>query len=311
MRFYRDRPDVLTDVTWYFVPEGTPWIGVPNVFNSRNWYLNTPSPWPQLGEVEGAPRPWSNGHAPAALAQARCGSSDRAWSDGVSFDQADTVPHTDSGILICCLRGPFMPEVMSVRCDDGSLDVAPSFGDVECHLNVANSNVWTGSQFFIVNGLTFSHWISSDPAFAPPLDPEILAGIDGSTTPGQTLLAYYGDRGAGPMLNGRIFADGRNWYFGSFRISMDHGQPDAGLNVRQLGNQAAVLVTPNGSLVSAGPQFRAETFANVGLFQIGHAGEIGTNQVEAPAGIGTVIGRFPVYDAEGVFLGYVPVYDSV
>jgi len=50
-------------IDWYFLPVDAPWCGVPNVLNSRNWYLGTIG-WPDLGEVEGAARPWRNGSVP-------------------------------------------------------------------------------------------------------------------------------------------------------------------------------------------------------------------------------------------------------
>jgi len=63
MRFYPDRPDIQTPVRWYFtLPGAKPFPGF-TVFGSFNW-MESKNAWPLLGEVIGAPRPWSNGQAP-------------------------------------------------------------------------------------------------------------------------------------------------------------------------------------------------------------------------------------------------------
>jgi hypothetical protein len=61
MRFNPDEPREETRVRWYFTKPDAKWCGLPNVFNSRNWYKGVPN-WPLLGEVEGAARPWDDGH---------------------------------------------------------------------------------------------------------------------------------------------------------------------------------------------------------------------------------------------------------
>jgi hypothetical protein len=110
MRFFPDRPDVLTTVDWYFTDDtaatgnpGIAWIGTPNVFNSRNWYKGTIN-WPMLGEVEGSPRTWRDGSFPVAMnGGGRVGEPD-VWDNGVPFNQA--VPDSPCGAPCQAFHGP-------------------------------------------------------------------------------------------------------------------------------------------------------------------------------------------------------------
>ena len=103
MRFYSDPAAPLVDVQWYFVPRGTPFIGMSTPFCSRNWELDVGWDANQLGEVFGAPRIWRNGskvgNAPGTGPP--CGHA-AAWLNGQVLPPAPPVPVNDLGTPLCC-----------------------------------------------------------------------------------------------------------------------------------------------------------------------------------------------------------------
>jgi hypothetical protein len=91
MRFFENDLTIETPVKWYFTSPDAKWCGLPNVFNSRNWYGGTIG-WPLLGEVEGAARPWSNGSGGCQTGKGPFGSEDQ-WLEGASTSEAvDSTP---------------------------------------------------------------------------------------------------------------------------------------------------------------------------------------------------------------------------
>jgi hypothetical protein len=104
MRFYPDRPDVLTRVQWFFVSPTTPFLEADNVFTSRNW-ADAADFWPDLGEVQGYKRPWRNGSPPAVAPQVDSCGSVHAFAEGVPFAERGTRLYRSDGQLVCC-AGP-------------------------------------------------------------------------------------------------------------------------------------------------------------------------------------------------------------
>lgn len=71
-------------IRWFFTPPNAPLLGIPTVFDSRNWSeFRATGTWPDpVGEVSGAGRTWSNGDTPFRDLQGyhgRCG-PDAAWA---------------------------------------------------------------------------------------------------------------------------------------------------------------------------------------------------------------------------------------
>lgn len=113
MRFYPDRPDVLTPIQWYFTDPDAPWIGKENVFNSRVWYDG--EEWdapPVLGEDMESARHFVSGLKPEGMVNTPCQTSDDVWLNGVPFDQAGSAPYNEQGQLLCCLAEPLGNEVL-------------------------------------------------------------------------------------------------------------------------------------------------------------------------------------------------------
>ena len=109
MRFYADRPDVLTPVEWFWSDEDAPWLPFENTFTSRNW-LDSQLEWPLLGEVQGAARPWRSGKSRRKnLNRVPCGTA-AMFMQGVPFSQRvlNSAQHFD-GSLVCC-GGQTQPE---------------------------------------------------------------------------------------------------------------------------------------------------------------------------------------------------------
>lgn len=63
MRFFPNRPDIVTRVRWFFTLPGAKDFPGHTRFGSGIW-TDDKQNWPGLGEVLGAPRPWNNGQAP-------------------------------------------------------------------------------------------------------------------------------------------------------------------------------------------------------------------------------------------------------
>jgi hypothetical protein len=81
MRFFKDDQSIILPVRWYFTDPAAEWVGFSNGFDSRNWYLDSPEQWPDIGEVQGAPRRWVDGKNPCVSNRGPIGSSDQ-WADG-------------------------------------------------------------------------------------------------------------------------------------------------------------------------------------------------------------------------------------
>jgi hypothetical protein len=100
MRFYPDNPGLLTDVAWFFTDPDAPYVGVPNSFDSRNWYGGVPY-WPAIGEVEGATRQWSNGFTLYPADDIPVVGDKEWWIDGVDSSQQTPTPPCGPPIQRC------------------------------------------------------------------------------------------------------------------------------------------------------------------------------------------------------------------
>jgi hypothetical protein len=107
MRFFSD-PSLLTPVEWFFTDPAAPWVGVPNVFNSRNWYGGVVG-WPELGEVEGATRKWSPGTKLYLANDLPALDRAASWVDGVDSSRARTSPPCTPNGLFWWLRSDLRP----------------------------------------------------------------------------------------------------------------------------------------------------------------------------------------------------------
>jgi hypothetical protein len=97
MRLFRDDPTRITPVTWFFTDPAAKWCGMANVFNSRNWYGGVKG-WPDLGEVEGAPRPWYSGKTVCHSGFDTLGTEDQ-WEHGADLADAISVDPCDGPLV--------------------------------------------------------------------------------------------------------------------------------------------------------------------------------------------------------------------
>lgn len=311
MRFYSDRPDVLTDVRWFFTEDDAPWVGVPNVFNSRVWYDGQPDAWPQLGEVEGEPRRWANGQAPASMQLERCELSFPSWLEGVPFSQAGIAPVAPSGVLFCCLGLDPMAVVTTVRSDDVSLNVAPSTGDVNAEINPLHSNAWQATQLFVGDGVSKRVVITTED---PPVAPAVLGtmfDIDASGSPSLTAVNVIGLIAGVPISILQVFGDGRTAIRAQLHVGPTFSFGDAVLSIGCRDFGAGLRLYPHAPGSFTGLFVNIVDSSEATLFAIGAGGQIMTNQHDSGTTLGSVIGRMLVYDENGSFLGYVPVYDGI
>lgn len=121
MAFYGD-PTQLASVTWFFVPDGTPFLPYPTPFNSPNW-----DPDPQggrtLGELDTSVRGYyAGGNFTSATGTGPpCGTADQ-WLNGQPAPPATPTPVDSFGTPTCCPRqvGPFVGGFCSAYCKKGA-----------------------------------------------------------------------------------------------------------------------------------------------------------------------------------------------
>jgi len=141
MRFFRDDLTVETPVEWYFLPSDAKWCGLPNIFNSRNWYGGVDD-WPDLGEIEGAPRPYSKGGGAPVGTKGPYGTADQ-WEFGAYVSDAlKEGPCPGQGPFV--IKVPF-PELGGV-CTQQSFPSPP----VVYPLQQKDENTWWFQDPFIV-----------------------------------------------------------------------------------------------------------------------------------------------------------------
>jgi hypothetical protein len=92
---------VTAKVQWYWCDEGALALGIPTPFCSRNW--TNPLPYPDLGEVEDAPRPWRNGSFPIAVPgqTGPCGNP-TVWLNGWPGPTPTGLQRSNIGLAWCC-----------------------------------------------------------------------------------------------------------------------------------------------------------------------------------------------------------------
>lgn len=99
-RFYYDRPDVLTEIQWYFVPNDSQTVPYPSPFVSRI-YDREDEIEPLLGETY-SPVPWRGGLPPRAVSSGGlCGTADE-WFRGVVYPFATRPVYPGTFIPTCC-----------------------------------------------------------------------------------------------------------------------------------------------------------------------------------------------------------------
>lgn len=138
---FRDRPDVSVRVLWFRVPLDTPYVPYPNPFVLRNWDRLEEEPQTLLGTDQNYREPY-DGPTPINPPGIPCGSRDQ-WLNGVLYSEYL------AGVYACsCPEAIYMSNVNTVRCDDGSIVVAPHSSDVEVHIDTTHTNEWLSTQKF-------------------------------------------------------------------------------------------------------------------------------------------------------------------
>lgn len=91
VRFFKDRPDILTPIIWYFT-DRTDWIAWPHKFGSHNWDEYHPVDGCPVGEV-GGNGTYSNGKRPPEAVDGPhpCGTPQQ-WAEGALFADAQVNP---------------------------------------------------------------------------------------------------------------------------------------------------------------------------------------------------------------------------
>lgn len=100
MAFYVDRPDILTQVQWYFVPDTNPQLRLTNRFSSRIWDRKDPIVDP-IGE-QLTDHPWRGGLPPFAVPVGGLCGTPQQWANGALTTDPVPVNYPLTNIPECC-----------------------------------------------------------------------------------------------------------------------------------------------------------------------------------------------------------------
>jgi hypothetical protein len=120
MRFDPNRPDLLTDVEWFFCQPGAKVFPGPHRFANSVWDSEHTQADQSLGETWQEFYPWANGVAPAvATGQDFCGDLTK-FQNGVDLVNDPLVDRDAFGLPTCC-GGTFLPyDADYIALEDGT-----------------------------------------------------------------------------------------------------------------------------------------------------------------------------------------------
>lgn len=123
MRFYVDRPDLETDVLWYFADEGAPTLGTPHSFGTRVWEVKQ-SDSPDIGE-QNSPRPWRGGLPEVPLGPGQPCGTPLQWVAGLGDRASNAVLDANNPPMYppCC-----PPPIRAI----GGCYQGPGFPSADC-----------------------------------------------------------------------------------------------------------------------------------------------------------------------------------
>jgi pimeloyl-ACP methyl ester carboxylesterase len=107
MKVWTDPLAPTITVRWFFVPKDAPSLPFPTVFASRNWIRGEISPFPNLGEVEGATRQWVDGQGPGTALKGIPFGSAANFIDGAVGPPIPPLPPIWWGDAIPTAQTPF------------------------------------------------------------------------------------------------------------------------------------------------------------------------------------------------------------
>lgn len=270
------RPDVSVRVLWFPVPLDAVNVIPPTPFVLRNWDRLDKLPQTKPGSDQDFVE-YYNGPLPLNFPGTPCGSP-LQWEGQIDYDV------WVEGGYSCNCPAMLLPKfVSSVRCDDGSLDVSPAFGDVEVHINVGHENTWVALQTF--------------DARPDPTKSALLAwGNNGSQD--VLLMELHGN---GLSYCGAQVAIGQNSLIANTRCIIFTPPSWVGLDIRNFGHGSATWLL----LMEGGGATATWGVAGNGTWK--------TNTTTATPlnTLGNVVAKYPIYDLTGTLIGYVPIFDSI
>lgn len=276
---FRERPDAGVRVTFFLAPNGAQMLDQLHPFLLRNWDRLEGMDEPDYG-TKYDKKDYYGGPLPVNTPGMPCGTPEQ-WQGDIDYDT------WLAGGYSCDCPAPMLATyVSSVRCDDGSLIVAPATGDAELHINPAHTNDWIAEQ-------DFKKLVHIDMSAE---DPTGYVGFQVTGFIGAVIDVF--------QLN----VNGNHLIAGNLRINGIQGNWEGAVWVRPGHNQNGVVITVPGSTTTI--PLRIEKAGPSVQFQIGTNGEILTNQYTTLDASGSVVSRIAVYDETGTLLGYIPVYDT-
>jgi len=158
MRFYPSRPDVETEIQWYFVPDNRPALPIGSAFASRI-YDREEEPQPEIGELFN-PVPWRGGLPPRPVSDGGYCGTLRQWYNGLDYPPPPIIKYPGTLIPICCnppietaiggevVSGDSFASITTNCCPD---DPVPVVMIVECTQVLADCSATDGIQLPCIN----------------------------------------------------------------------------------------------------------------------------------------------------------------
>jgi hypothetical protein len=174
--------------------------------------------------------------------------------------------------------------VSTVTCDDGSIDVTPTSGNVVIHIDTTHTNVWGAEQDFVKL---------------------VKIDVSAESPAGYVGLEFVGNLGGSPIDLFQLNTNGNHYLSGRFNIlGIDTGS-GYNLRVRQSVNSKGVFVLVHATTTEF--PLSIERGGSQVQFGIGINGEFITDVLGATAPTGGPVGYIAVYDSSGTLLGYITV----
>jgi hypothetical protein len=258
MSFFKNRPDIITRVQWYFANDTASELPFPTRFGSGNW-ASQKYRWPGPGEVLPRQRRWYSGAAnPNYLGLEPCGTDDQ-FLNGTTYPPAP-FPRYPDGVPTCCMPLPPCTTLWDLVDVTGGLFVFTTTGFQDnssypspCDSLTVFNNTWDDTTVFTFYGgfcefdyilLSNSFWqIHIDVHDVPNITVDFLyangtgvvARFTGSipipyplpvSYPVTVILTYTGFGACGPIpeipatLTVNLFLRSERDYFPSFDFSL-------------------------------------------------------------------------------------------
>jgi len=278
---FRSRPEEPVRVLFFPVANDTPFIPYPTPNILRFWDKLDQYEIPDWG-TKYDPVEYYRGPLPVNSPGEPCGTAEQ-WMGDIDYDVYM------AGGYSCDCPGVILPTyTIDVYSPLESLTIDPHNGHVLVDLNMGHSNTWQAIQNFT----TYTNF-----------DIQSIVGDVG--------FAITGDVGAGPTDLFQVIREGLVKVSYRLQVGPNPGTTGHSMNVRMRVGVGGILINPISGSPITGPFVQCQRGGGSNQFVIDYDGSIWSNQPYAATTLGAVVAGMPIYDADGVLVGYLPIYDSI